>query len=185
MAGKYKMTNPIRTFMENANLPAVLYHGTSIPNLLSILASRRITASPLGSDDFHEGVSLTRSEEMAERFASHSDVLWWDHNVFRNHEDAHFPMTDGAILVFERNTLEAEHVLTPVDFYGDEDEEDEEEERTDGDIADLDIHLISIKCRKEDIETFQRATRVYPEIFEEKEIEALATLANHPMITLT
>ena len=179
------MPNPIRTFMEAADHPMVLYHGTSIPNLLDIILSKRVTSSPLGSDDFHEGVSLTRSLDMAERFAMHSDVLWWDHNIYQAHDDAHFPMTDGAILVFERDTLESEHTLTPVDFYGDEDEEDEEEERTDGDIADLDLHLVAIKCRKEDIETFLRVAGVYPHLFTSQQIEALGHLANHPMRTDT
>lgn len=108
-----------------------LYHGTSVNAALEILRTNRVGS---GSDDnYHEGVSLTRSLELAWDFAELNEALIGSD-------------TKGAVLVFDRDKLDETFQLTEVEFF--DDDRDEEEERTDGDIEPANQFVVEIIVEK-------------------------------------
>jgi hypothetical protein len=124
-----------------------LFHGTSIYAMLEIASQNRVEGGQ--NDDFHHGVSLTRSLDLAGDFANTSDVIWRDHMGIG--ED--LPETTGAVLVFSRELLEQGHELTEVDFFDDE-TRDEQEERTNGSIEEASTYIVAIVVNPVDLETY-------------------------------
>ncbi len=85
--------------------PALLYHGTSIHNLLGILSDDCLRAD-LGDDGLHMGVSLTRSAGVARKFASEKEIetaetCFEPFRTPRLHPYDHLPEEDRSLITTE------------------------------------------------------------------------------------
>lgn len=176
----------------SGDLAPVLWHGTDVLALASILASDRMTNSmdTDGRPGAAHGVSLTFNPSMAWSFADRSSEIWMVNHGYQFQRDARSPLAKampslvGGVIEFDGLKLAQRY---PVVRYEDDDsDEDEDEERvlTKNGIEPVLPFIRCFYAKATEIEFFLRyvadpAQREYER--PERILAALETMKRHPL----
>jgi hypothetical protein len=137
----------------NEQLPDVFYHGTSVSNLFSILATGSITSG--NEDGGPLGVSLADQWDVAAGYAQIKQEIDVE-NAFPEDYD-HVPEgdCDGAVLVLDtRRMIDAGYRIAPFQWVEDNGtiDEDDTEWRLEGDLGDILRYVTDIHVTLKDID---------------------------------
>jgi hypothetical protein len=139
---------------KNGEQGDVLYHGASILNLIGIL-NENVIRDDLGDDNFHSGVSFSRSIAQARKFAGDSE----DFALYREGFDApEFGRSDGCVIAMDREFLSKGAGLKDVKWDG---VATEREERTIGPVHNPMKGIVAIYASERDLDWYRQLVEDY------------------------
>lgn len=158
-----------------------LYHGTSVLNAASILASGRMDASAAHGDA--PGVSFTRSQKIARDFASLSEERELAAIETNDGISVKGRKARGAILVFDGDAMrrELDATLAPYAWDGDEEEEEERLHDPQG-LPNVARFLKAVLVEPHDIAWWVEMVSRAPETYRREFAPTVASLAQHPKV---
>lgn len=170
------------------NAQRLLYHGTSVPALASIMAEG--TMRPGDPDDGPRGVSLTRERGVAQGFARDVDAREADIMVINGFDRFHLPKhtLGGALLEFDWNALARDHTLQDHKWDG---ADSEHEERVHGEGFHIENYIVGFVVQETDLDWWIGAMHQEAADYAESDpreaelasyrAELIAALRNHPL----